>query len=263
MSYPTYRERYLPALSRQAIAAIPDKAVSPVIVPIGAVEQHGPHLPVGVDALIGQARLDYALPRLPEDLPVWVAPPIQIGKSNEHTGFPGTLMISKTVLRRQMLAIAEQLHEWGFRCILILNTHGGNIQVIRYTLPEIEERLGMRIQLLTFSSGLALKEQESTYGFHAGEMETSIMLEIMDGQAIEMDYATCEFPASTEDPGQLRPEAAPAIYSWATADLSESGVMGDARAANRELGRAWFAGETDSLVRNLVQICGELRSGTA
>ena len=261
MMYPTYRQRYLPALGRQAIADIPDKPMSPVILPIGAVEQHGPHLPVGVDALIAQARLDYALPRLPDDLPIWVAPPIQIGKSNEHTGFPGTLMISKTVLRRQILAIAGQLREWGFRCILILNTHGGNIQVIRYTLPEMEERLGMRVRLLTFSSGLDLKEQEAAYGFHAGEIETSIMLEIMDGEAIEMDYATCEFPASTEDPGQLRPEAAPAIYSWATADLSDSGVMGDARAATPERGRAWFAGETESLVHNLVHICSDLRSG--
>jgi creatinine amidohydrolase len=262
MTWPTYRNRYLPALDLEAIGSIPDKAHSPVILPIGAVEQHGPHLPVGVDALVAQARLDYALPRLPEDLPVWVAPPIQIGKSNEHTGFPGTLMVSKTVLRRQILAIARQLHEWGFRCLLILNTHGGNIQVIRYTIPEIERELGMSVHRLSFSSGLELDEQEAAYGFHAGEIETAIMLEILDGKAIEMEHATCEFPASIQDPGRLRPEAAPAIYSWVTSDLSQSGVMGDARAATRERGRAWLDGESGSLARQIARICASLKEGS-
>ncbi len=258
--YPTYRDRYLPALSRAQIDSIPEKECAPVIVPVGAVEQHGPHLPVGVDALIGQARLDYALPRLPKDHPVWVAPAIQIGKSNEHTGFPGTLMISKTVLRRQLLAIAGQLKAWGFSCLLFLNTHGGNIQVLNYTLREMEESLGMDVRKLRVGTDLPIDPQEAAYGFHAGEIETAIMLEILDGRRLDLSLAPSEFPAKLEDKGQIRPESAPAIYSWVSSDISKTGVMGNARAATPERGKAMMEAETDSLVQQIVAICEELKT---
>jgi creatinine amidohydrolase len=263
MMYPSYRDRYLPALSLTQIDEIPQKESSPVILPVGAVEQHGPHLPVGVDALIGQARLDYALPRLPQHSPVWVAPAIQIGKSNEHTGFPGTLMISKTVLRRQLLAIAGQLKAWGFSCLLILNTHGGNIQVLNYTLREMEDSLDLDVRRLRFINDLPSDPQEAAYGFHAGEVETAIMLEILDGHGIDLSLAPCEFPARLEDEGQLRPEDAPAIYSWVTSDISTTGVMGNARAATRERGKALLEAETDSLVRQIKEVCEELKRKSA
>ncbi|HKJ90705.1 MAG TPA: creatininase family protein [Oceanipulchritudo sp.] len=259
MIYPTYRDRYLPALTRAEVDSLPTKEKTPVILPVGAIEQHGPHLPVGVDALIGQARLDYALPRLPKNLSLLVAPAIQIGKSNEHTGFPGTLAISKTVLRRQLLAIAGQLSDWGFRCLLILNTHGGNKQVINYTVREIRDSLGMDVRKLQPSSNLEIDPQEAAYGFHAGEIETNIMLEILDGQRVDLSHATCEFPAWIDGEGRLRPESAPAIYSWVTSDLSDSGVMGNARAATPEAGKAWVEAEAESLVTALKDICRELQ----
>ena len=259
MIYPTYRDRYLPALTRAEIDSLPAKEKTPVILPVGAIEQHGPHLPVGVDALIGQARLDYALPRLPKDLSLLVAPAIQIGKSNEHTGFPGTLAISKTILRRQLLAIAGQLSEWGFRCLLILNTHGGNKQVVNYTIREIRDSLGMDVRKLQPSSNIKIDPQEAAYGFHAGEIETNIMLEILDGQRVDLSHATCEFPARIDGEGRLRPESAPAIYSWVTSDISDSGVMGNARAATPEAGKAWVEAEAESLVAILKDICSELQ----
>jgi creatinine amidohydrolase len=260
MMYPTYRDKYLPTLTLDEVRAIPDKESALVIIPVGAVEQHGPHLPVGVDSLIAQARLDRALPLLPEGISVWVAPAIQIGKSNEHTGYPGTLIVSKTILRRQLLAIARQLKDWGFRSIAILNTHGGNRQVLNYTTREMEDELGMRVHPLQYSSGMELNPQEAAYGFHAGEVETAIMLEIMDEGTIDMSRAVCEFPARLEDPGKLRPECAPAIYSWVSADVSKSGIMGDATAATPERGKAWVEAETKSLAKAIVQICTELKS---
>jgi creatinine amidohydrolase len=260
MMYPTYRDKYLPALTLKQVRAIPEKESALVIIPVGAVEQHGPHLPVGVDSLIGQARLDRALPLLPDGLNVWVAPAIQIGKSNEHTGYPGTLIVSKTVLRRQLLAIARQLKDWGFRSIAILNTHGGNRQVLNYTTREMEDELGMRVHPLSYSSGMEVDPQEAAFGFHAGQIETAIMLEIMDEGTIDMSRACCEFPARLEDPGKLRPECAPAIYSWISADVSKSGIMGDATAATPEWGKAWMDAEAKSLAAALVRISSELKS---
>jgi creatinine amidohydrolase len=259
MMYPTYRDKYLPALTLEEVGAIPDKASALVIIPVGAVEQHGPHLPVGVDSLIGQARLDTALPLLPDGTNVWVAPAIQIGKSNEHTGYPGTLMVSKTVLRRQLLVIARQLKDWGFSSIAILNTHGGNRQVLNYSTREMEDDLGMRVHPLQYSSGIELDPQEAAFGFHAGQIETAIMLEIMDEGTIDMSRARCEFPARLEDPGKLRPECAPAIYSWVSADVSKSGIMGDATAATPELGKKWVQAEAKSLADAIMQICSKLK----
>jgi len=252
--YPAHRERYLPAMTLDAIEAIPDKATTPVIIPTGAVEQHGRHLPVGVDSLMGQAWINYMLPHLPDDFPCFVGPAITIGKSNEHTGFPGTLIISKTTLRRQLWAIARQLHAWGFRVLALKNTHGGNIQVLLYTLREIQEELGMMAGVLGPRVDWGISEQEGTYGFHAGEVETAWMLEVLDGERIDMRVAAHEFPARIEDPGELRPEAAPAIFSWATADLSESGVMGDATAATPEKGKAWMELYAKALAEQVVAL---------
>lgn len=260
LAYPTYRDRYLPALTLKEILSLPEKSSALVIIPVGAIEQHGPHLPVGVDSLIGQARLDRTLPLLPEIANVWVAPAIQIGKSNEHTGFPGTLVVSKTVLRRQLLAIASQLKEWGFRSIAVLNTHGGNRQVLAYTTREIEDELGLAVHPLPYSSGLDLNPQESAFGFHAGQVETAIMLEIMDEGTIDMTRAQCEYPARIGDSGQLRPESAPAIFSWVTVDVSTSGVMGDATAAKKDWGRNWLDAECKSLAASILRICDAIKS---
>ena len=234
--------RYLPAMTRAQIAALTDKATAPVIVTTGAIEQHGAHLPVAFDALMGQVWIDRVLALLPEDVSCYVAPPITIGKSNEHTGFPGTLMISKETLRLQLLAIARQLSAWGFKTMAVLNTHGGNTSVLVYVLREIEETHGLRAVLLKPAVTLvpALSAQEATYGFHAGELETSWLLAVAP-QLVDMTKAVCEYPARLDDPGELRPEAAPATFAWASQDVSQSGVMGDATAATAAKGAAWIA----------------------
>lgn len=235
------RERYLPAMTRAQIDALPDKERAPVIVATGAIEQHGPHLPVAFDALMGQVWLERAVRLLPAGVPCYVAPPITIGKSNEHTGFPGTLTISKETLRLQLLAIARQLAAWGFRTLAVLNTHGGNTSVLAYVLREIGERHGLRAVLLRPDVSLEppLSPQEAAYGFHAGELETSWLLAVAP-QRVRMELAVCEYPARTDDPGELRPEAAPATFAWASQDVSRSGVMGDATAATAEKGAAWI-----------------------
>jgi creatinine amidohydrolase len=238
--WPSYRDRYLPALTREEIDALPDKAHALVIVPTGAIEQHGPHLPVGVDAILGQAWLETALPQLDPATPVWVAPALTYGKSNEHLDFRGTLSISGRTLRRLLLALATQLHRLGFRQIAILNTHGGNSAVLVYTLREIQVQLSLRAGMIGQPYRPPLSAQEAQYGFHAGEWETSLMLAAA-GETVRMERAVVEYPARIDDTGELRPENAPAIFSWVTRDISRTGVMGDATAATVVKGRVWLA----------------------
>jgi creatinine amidohydrolase len=236
--HPSYRDRYLPALTLRRIAALPDKAWAPVLIATGAIEQHGPHLPVAVDALMGQAWLTLALARLPAGASCYVAPPITIGKSNEHTGFHGTLTISKETLRELLLAQAAQIAAWGFRQIAVLNTHGGNTAVVTTTLREIRSRFGLRAVLLSPAVDLGISRQEATFGMHAGEVETAWLLALAG--PLVRSGATCAYPARLGDPGELRPERSAATYAWATRDLSASGIIGDATAATAENGARWL-----------------------
>jgi creatinine amidohydrolase len=251
---PGYRDRYLPAMTPAQIAALPDKAWAPVIIATGAIEQHGPHLPVAVDSLMGQAWLERALPLLPADVSCYIAPPITIGKSNEHTGFPGTLTISKETLRALLLAIARQLHVWGFRQIAVLNTHGGNFAVVTYTLREITATLGLRCGILAPQFELGLSTQENTFGYHANTAETAWLLALA-ARYVKMEHAVCEYSGRLEDSGELRPERAPATMAWVTADLSRSGILGDATAATAENGAAWLEHGAQRYAAAIADVC--------
>jgi len=184
---------------------------------------------------------------------VYVAPPLTYGKSNEHATFTGTLSLSAATFRRVLLATATQLKALGFSQLAVLNTHGGNSPIIVYTLREIQTTLGMRAGLLGWPYKPDLSPQEATYGFHAGEWETSLMLTVAD-ELVAMPKAVCEYPARLSDPGELRPEDAPAIFSWATEDVSHSGVMGDATAATLEKGRRWLEAGSAAVARRIEEL---------
>ena len=171
MNFPSCRDRYLPAMTLRRIRALPDKPWAPVILATGAIEQHGPHLPLAVDALMGQVWLSLALARLPAGASCYVAPPITIGKSNEHTGFPGTLMISRETLRSQILAVARQSAAWGFRALAVINTHGGNVPVLVPTLREIRALYGLRAGILQASPVSDIPAQEAAFGGMAGAFQ--------------------------------------------------------------------------------------------
>lgn len=236
--FPSYRSRYLPAMTPAAIAALPDKDRAPVILPTGAIEQHGPHLPVAVDSFLGQVWVSRLVDRLADSTPCYIAPPITIGKSNEHIGYPGTLILSRDLLRQHVLTIARQLKAWGFRTLAILNTHGGNTSVLAYTMREIRFELGLNADLLRAPVKLPLSPQESAYGFHANQFETAALLALAPAHT-HLEAAVRHYPASLDDPGELRPEGAPATFAWASQDLSPSGIMGDAPAATASDGHAW------------------------
>jgi len=251
--WPDYRERYLPSLTGEELEAWPNKESTLVILPTGAIEQHGYHLPVGVDSILGQAWLNTALPKLAAGTRVLVAPAITYGKSNEHVGFPGTVFISAKSLRRLLLAQAAQLHALGFRTIGILNTHGGNSAVIVYTLREIQATLGMRAGMITGGYTPPLSDVEREFGFHAGEWETALMMAATEG-IVQTHRSVCEYPARPEDPGELRPENAPAIFSWISSDISRSGTMGDATAATIEKGERWIEEGATALAKRITAL---------
>lgn len=256
MNWPSYRDRYLPAFTRHRLSELAADERAFVVLPTGAVEQHGPQLPVGVDALMGQALLDRALPKLPADAPVYVAPPVQAGKSNEHDGFPGNLIISRETLRRMILCAGRQIAAWGFGRLGILNTHGGNISVVKSALRELHHTVGLETRVLGFPYTKEISEREAVFGIHANEVESSLMYALTPAM-VDPEAATCCWSGSPDDPRSLQSEFAPATYAWKTLDISPSGTVGDATAATREKGERWLERAADSLAATLAAEVGE------
>lgn len=249
--FPSYRNDYFLRFSLSELRELAARRPSvEMVLPTAAIEQHGPHLPVGVDAILGQALLKEALQGKEERFSALILPPIVYGKSIEHASYPGTLSVNGRVLRRQVLQIARSIKKLGFTKLRLFNTHGGNTAVLDYTARELREELRMEAGLLRYDFEPQLDPQERAWGMHADEWETSLMLAAAP-ELVRMDKAVCEYPARLEDPGLLRPEKAAATFAWLTSDVSASGVLGNAPAASAEKGRKWLALAGASIAKSL------------
>ena len=116
---------------------MPDKGNVVLILPVGAIEQHGPHLPLIVDAAIGDAVLGKALEKLPPQIPAYALPTLYYGKSNEHWHFPGTITLSYQTLVTTIIEIAESIYRAGFRKLVLMNSHGGQPQVMEIAARDL------------------------------------------------------------------------------------------------------------------------------
>jgi creatinine amidohydrolase len=213
------------------------------ILPVAAVEQHGPHLPVGVDAYIAEGYLARALPLVPEDLDVLFLPVQTIGKSNEHLAFPGTLTLSAETVIRAWFEIGESVFRAGCRKLVFVNAHGGNVAVIDIVARELRVKLGMLAvtaawHRLGYPEGL-YEPEEMHHGIHAGEIETSLMLAfrpdtVRGGKAENFVPRTV---AMERELAHLR-AIQPTGFGWMAQDLHPQGAMGDASQATREKGEA-------------------------
>jgi creatinine amidohydrolase len=254
---PVPRERYLPYLTSTDVEALP-KSDAAVILPVASLEQHGPHLPIVSDTLIGQALLGRALERAPRDARLWVLPPLVYGKSNEHRAFPGTFTLSASTLAAVILEIADGVARSGFRRLVLLNSHGGNPGVLSHVARDVREQTGLIVFPLTvFLMGLPDEEHdddEARWGTHAGEWETSLLLHLAP-ELVRADR--------TESLGQIPKMAdgvehltlrGPVTFAWLSQDVSATGVMGDPRKSKPERG----AGTADLIVAKLADVLCEM-----
>lgn len=233
-------ERDYAYLTWQDIKTLSNKENVVIVLPIGAIEQHGPHLPLVVDAAISIAVLGKALGQLEPTIPVYALPPLYYGKSNEHWHFPGTLTLSAETLLHLVRDIAESLHRSGFRKLVLMNSHGGQPQIMEIVARDLHQAYAdfMVFPFFTWRvphiAGDLLSEQEKILGIHAGDAETSLMLAILPDQ-VRMEKAVKEYPQGLPEQSLLSMEGA-LPFAWMTRDLSRSGVLGDATTATREKG---------------------------
>lgn len=219
-----------------------DPAETIALLPVAAVEQHGPHLGCGTDAVIAHGMLLTLIAALPADLDLRILPIQSVGKSDEHIRSPGTLTIPANVLIEHWLAIGRSVARAGIRKLAIVNSHGGNEEVMGIVARELRVEADMLVVKTAWSrfgrpDGL-FSDVESRYGIHGGDAETSLMLHFRP-EAVDMDKAE-DFRSVVQDEEDrfafLRATGQHA-YAWIASDLHPAGVVGEAKRASAEKGR--------------------------
>ena len=229
---------YWDQLTSPQVAAL-DKSI-PVILPVAATEQHGPHLPLATDRMIGEhfcRLLDQQISK-----GVLILPTISVGCSEHHTAFAGSLSVQHATFLQQMTDIADCVLKYGFKNLLVLNSHGGN-QAIAGTFLEIfgHRNPSCRIVVATWwhiakEKLIPLNEAGPGGAGHAGELETSLML-LIAPELVHLDKIEAKANVGTFDWAQgdmlIGPKAG--LYR-SMKEMTPNGVFGDPSFGSREKG---------------------------
>lgn len=249
--------RFLPNLSWTALTQLADKENTVIILPCGAIEQHGPHLPCSVDSVLAQGIIGHALAQLPDEIPAFAMPTITYGKSEEHLHFPGTVTLTGQTLLKVIIEVGESVYRAGFRKLVFANAHGGQPQVLEMAARELRLRHGDFIIIahdvwrVPNVSNQYLDEREHQLAMHAGHAETALMLALAP-DTVHMERAVANFPPVFPIKA-LSPTGRPAC-AWVSRDFGPSGVIGDPLKATAEQGHAILNSLAQSWVGILTEI---------
>jgi creatinine amidohydrolase len=215
------------------------------VLPVAATEQHGPHLPLGVDAMIGRAYIARARPLIPADLPVTFLPMQDVGVSIEHTAYPGTLTVSAETIIRAWTDIGDSVARVGVRKLIVMTSHGGNVPTVDIVTRALRVKHGMLAVTCAwhnfgYPDGL-FTPAERAHGIHAGGIETSLML-AAHRDLVRMDKAPSGMPATVvmeQKFKQLRAHR-PAGFGWMSQDIDPCGAIGDGTMGDAAKGEATY-----------------------
>jgi creatinine amidohydrolase len=216
------------------------------VLPVAAIEQHGPHLPVSVDTTLINGVVNASLAHLPADLPVLFLPTQQVGKSNEHIRFPGTLTLSAHTLISVWMELGASVARAGFKKLVLLNSHGGQVSVMDIVARDLRSAHDIIVYHTSWYNlplgndvmGL-FPSEEHRFGIHAGDMETSMMLALAP-QLVDMAQAQ-HFHSTSQDRAAQYPILGNGISTklgWQMQDYNPQGAAGNAAAATAAKGHA-------------------------
>jgi creatinine amidohydrolase len=255
-------------LNTQDFASL-NKSRAIAVLPLAATEQHGPHLPLSVDADIVNGVVGHALPILKAtapDLPVYFLPTQAIGLSPEHAAFPGTLTLKPETLMRLWTDIAESVNAAGIHKLVLFNAHGGHAGAMDVVSRDLRARLGMLVYSVSWYQlpllnaegkdvNALFSDHEHRFGVHAGEVETSVMLALKP-QSVQMDKAQ-NFHSTSEERAakfSILGNGKSAKLAWQMQDYNAAGAAGNAAAATAAKGQALLDAAGRSLAQLLVEI---------
>ena len=206
-----------------------------VILPVASMEQHGPHLPVGVDTFLCEAVCKAGAELAVKDQPVVVAPTLWCGMAEHHMAYGGTFTFDIPTYKAVLLAFLKSIERHGFKRVFIVNGHGGNIAALNSFLPDFARETGLHLYATTYfelsSSDLAQFLEDQKRVHHACEVETSMMM-VVAPATVKRERLGEAFGMLNGDPRK----AFPAARFHSFKDLTPSGVVGDARRANAQKG---------------------------
>lgn len=240
----------------------PDLAQVVAVLPVGATEQHGPHLPLSVDSDLVDAVVGAALPLLPPELPVLVLPTQAIGKSNEHARFPGTLTLSAETMIRLWTEIGGCVAATGVRKLLLFNAHGGQVGLMDIVGRDLRARHDLIVYLsnwydlpLSDAAMAPFGVDERRFGVHGGDIETSMMRAIRP-QHVDMARAQNFTSTSQQRAGEypILGNGKSARLAWQMQDYNPQGAAGNAAAATADKGRALLASAGQQLALLLAEL---------
>ena len=220
------------------------------VLPLGATEQHGPHLPLSVDANLAHSMVQAATPHLPADLPVLFLPVQRIGYSPEHAAFAGTISLKADTVMRLWTDIAESVSASGVNKLVLFNTHGGNVGLMDVVGRELRTRLGMLVYSVSwFNLPLhgpdgedilaRFSPEERRFGVHAGQMETAMMLALKPRLVRQSKMQAFESSSHARaPPHRILGNGRSARLAWAAQGRNHEGAAGNAAAANVDDGMA-------------------------
>jgi len=254
--------RYWSQLTTRDFAGL-DAASTVAVLPLGATEQHGPHLPLGVDTVLADGIVAASLPLLPAGLPVLFLPTQQIGLSPEHARFAGTLTLSAETLIRMWNEIGAGVARAGVKKLVLFNAHGGHVGAMDIVARELRAAHGLIVYSVSWfnlplgEAGERFSAHEHRFGVHAGEIETSMMLALRP-QHVDMKQAR-HFKSSSQDraaKNTILGNGSSAKLGWAMQDYNAEGAAGNAAAATAEKGRAVLDAAGQQLALLLQEISG-------
>ncbi len=233
------------------------------VLPVGAVEQHGPHLPFNTDLLIAQACAEAVISAVGDELDLWLMEPLAYTKSNEHAGTPGTVWLGPETMMRIMEDIGRSVAATPVRKLALLNGHGGNSSLLNVACRELRLNHGLETFLLHPSlppdqgggdsdTGDKHAAGELGMGIHAGFAETSLMCHLRP-DLVRMDLAKRNVPDHLADNDHVRFGGA-VTFGWLAADFGPSGTIGDPTGANAEVGSQLFKQAVEQLAEAFSEI---------